>query len=367
MAGGGNAGIRVSWYASDDGSGSQLSQSAGATTSSTAWTWLDTGPIQAPADAQSARVRLVLTPDGSTTACFDDAAFVQADAPAATPTPVPSASGAAPSGPAGQSPATATRAATQPARSSGGPAPVVTNPGSAQPGLTGSGLRISEFLSDPEQPGRDAEYEWVELVNVSTETVDLSGWKLGDGTSSQALPSASVAPGGYVVVAGSGATFDGSVLVVHPPSGTIGNGLGNDGDMLRLFSPSGDVIDEISYGANVKVFDPAPDAPDTGQTLGLTDPSSDPASENWAITLHPTPGEPNVFPTKAKSTAVAGAKTPVPDGVTESAGLVSIQRGGGGISWPMVILIALASVSLSIAGVTSWGRIKEMVRRAPNA
>jgi hypothetical protein len=33
----------------------------------------------------------------------------------------------------------------------------------------------------------------------------------------------------------------------------------------------------------------------------------------------------------------------------------------------MVILIALASVSLSIAGVTSWGRIKEMVRRAPNA
>ena len=31
-------------------------------------------------------------------------------------------------------------------------------------------------MSDPEPGGRDAAYEWVEIVNISAETVNLAGW-----------------------------------------------------------------------------------------------------------------------------------------------------------------------------------------------
>ena len=90
--------LRVSWYESNDTTG----QATGNDDSlqviapgSAAWQTLDTGPLQAPLDARSARVRLMLRPagDAPSTAYFDAVSFREVPAPTdapATPTATPS-------------------------------------------------------------------------------------------------------------------------------------------------------------------------------------------------------------------------------------------------------------------------------------
>ena len=98
--------LRVSWYASADGSGRAL-----ATADSTEllqqpeprWRALGTGPMQAPADAQSAKLRILLRPrtDANALIYLDDVSFQSTAPPTpsqtepATPAPPPQAEPAA--------------------------------------------------------------------------------------------------------------------------------------------------------------------------------------------------------------------------------------------------------------------------------
>lgn len=358
VQGGGEVSLRVSWYESSDGSGSQMHQDQGGSTGSSAWTALELGPVQAPDGAASARVRLVLQPAGPATGCFDDAAFAVVDPPAATPIPTspgePPAATTAPGRPAS---ATATPAGSTAVRS----AVAGATAGTTATAATGPNtLRISEIMSDPDQGGRDAPFEWVELVNNGPQPVDLAGWKLADGTSATDLPSVVVPPGGYVVIAAAQAVLPASALVVRVVAGEIGNGLGNDGDLVRLFSPSGDVVDEVSYGDNPKVFDPAPPAPDKGRTLGLKDPAADPASENWALTLRATPGERNVFPAAAGKTATPSGPSIVPATGSPPAEkpVQLVGDAGEGIGMDWMILGLIAGVAAGMGGAALAPRIR---------
>lgn len=364
VQGPGAVSIRVSWYEAADGSGSQLQQDEGNSSGSSGWASLAAGPLQAPEGAAAARVRLVLRPAGAVTGCFDDANFSRTVAPAPTPVPTTPATGGA----------TATRTApSTPASDPGGG--VAARPGATlpaasaalAPGLSAT-LRISEVMADPAQSGRDAAYEWVELVNIGSEPVDLTGWKLADGTSATELPSLVVPPGGYAVVAGASAELPASALVARPSSGQIGNGLGNTGDLLRLLSPSGEVTDEMSYGDNVKVFDPAPPAPDTAATLAVRDPNGEPASENWAISLRPTPGEANVFPQRAPGTRETTTPEPVAPGSLAGRPLVAVdEANGGGSVAPWLVLAGIAGVSVGIAGAAFGPRIRTLLERLRRA
>ncbi len=88
--------IRVSWYASADGGGQALSSVDSETmlnTASPAFRALTTGSVLAPADASSARVRLMLRPASGSqaSAYFDDVSFAQTDPPPETPAPTATA------------------------------------------------------------------------------------------------------------------------------------------------------------------------------------------------------------------------------------------------------------------------------------
>ena len=82
--------LRISWYATPDGSGEALS-----TTDSTAsisggtagYVLLTTGPVQPPADAKTARPRVLLMPEGAAEATLymDDLDFLVVEAATATP------------------------------------------------------------------------------------------------------------------------------------------------------------------------------------------------------------------------------------------------------------------------------------------
>ena len=79
--------LRVSWYASADGSGSQLStvDSSALAEDSPEFVALDTGPVRAPPEARSAKVRLLLRPKSATSVVvyFDDVRFEGTAAPPA--------------------------------------------------------------------------------------------------------------------------------------------------------------------------------------------------------------------------------------------------------------------------------------------
>jgi hypothetical protein len=77
--------LRVSWYESGDGSGSQIGTADSPTLAedSPGFVTLDTGPLQAPLEARSAKVRLMIRPTSADSAVvyFDDVRFGETDAP----------------------------------------------------------------------------------------------------------------------------------------------------------------------------------------------------------------------------------------------------------------------------------------------
>jgi hypothetical protein len=235
--------------------------------------------------------------------------------------------------------------------------------GNAQSAAT---LRISEVMSDPAEPGRDAPTEWLELVNYGEEPIDLAGWRIEDASSGDVLTTAMILPGAYLVVAGGAAAFADDVAVMRVADGEIGNGLANGGDLLRLVHPGGEVVDAISFGENQAVFQPGPPAPGSGATIGLRA-FSGAGATSWQTTLRPTPGEPNVFETTG--TAVAGVMTAAPaqSGSTPSATATTSEGDGppvedddgGGSITPWLILGGLAGLTVGMGYAALAPRIKK--------
>lgn len=100
--------LRVSWYASADGAGAAIASDDSLetlTAPSDAYVHLRTGPVRAPDEARSARVRILLDPRGASPAALvmDDASWEEAAPPTATPSPSPAPIASATSPPAGSS------------------------------------------------------------------------------------------------------------------------------------------------------------------------------------------------------------------------------------------------------------------------
>ena len=121
-------------------------------------------------------------------------------------------------------------------------------------------LFISEVLADPpsgavgdtNQDGQRDTYEdeFIELYNAGSDSVSLSGWRLGDSISQDTHfrfpPGAFIAPGSYVVLFGGGNPA-GFTVPVYTDDGRIGNGLTNGGEDIRLTDDSGAEIAVVSH------------------------------------------------------------------------------------------------------------------------
>ena len=116
-----------------------------------------------------------------------------------------------------------------------------------------NGIAFSEILMLPKQvdANNDGVVDrhtdaFVELTNIGVDTLDLSGWLLGDDDIivSQFFPfpdDVLLMPGGYVTVFGGGTPVDipGTVLSAK---GRIGNGLSSGGDVVHLIMPDGKTV-----------------------------------------------------------------------------------------------------------------------------
>jgi len=136
-------------------------------------------------------------------------------------------------------------------------------------------LVINEVMFNPPNTnacGNEGDAEWVEIYNPTSSPVNLDTWSVGDGNSTDDLPNVSLPAGGFAVVSDctqsnftSIWTLPGGAVYIDLSS-TIGNGLNNGGEHMRLFNVI-TLIDDMSYGSNTTAFSPSVPAPVTNHSI----------------------------------------------------------------------------------------------------
>ncbi len=105
---------------------------------------------------------------------------------------------------------------------------------------------VTEFLPDPATP---LESEWVEIYNLSDQSVDLTGWSLCDLVGCAELHEIGIDPGQYLIFCQDSASFSSyynlSDVEIYEISGW--RALNNGGDLIMLKNPDGTIVDSIVY------------------------------------------------------------------------------------------------------------------------
>ncbi len=205
-------------------------------------------------------------------------------------------------------------------------------------------FRINEILYEPLPGGA----EFVELVNVSSDSLSLEGWQLHDRSAEDTVvvsASFRVPPGGFAVIA-----WDSSLLSAFPhlrqyPYLYIASGsalsLANMGDLVVIRDPNGVLVDSVPYDPSW--HDPAIGSARQGRSLEKLHPLLPSAVRaSWSTCGVPagaTPGEPNSI------------SLPLPSGGTLSASpnpfrLSSAERRYCIISYAVPFRSALVTVRL---------------------
>jgi hypothetical protein len=234
--------------------------------------------------------------------------------PTTTPTPVPTMTPP----PTPETTPTPTPAPT--------PSPSPTPQPTATPGGTVASkgdMLINEVQYNPPQSGTDTAYEWFELYNNRSETIEMVGWGIRDNGGYDAISSMTISAHGFVVVVATdnfSVNFpDYSGTIVFISDGRIGNGLGNEGDCLILIDSSGNTIDELSYGSDITINSSWMKKVTEGHSM-----ERQPAGGSFIDNSEPTPGfgllppAPTPVPTPTPSSSPVVSPTPVIPGTVAS-------------------------------------------------
>ncbi|KAA3597958.1 MAG: T9SS C-terminal target domain-containing protein [Calditrichaeota bacterium] len=149
------------------------------------------------------------------------------------------------------------------------------------------------------EPNFDTE-DWFEVFNSSSETVNLSSWKITDSDTGNVFvfpDSTFLPPQEFLVICRDTTDFVNFNPSVQNFVGEFNFGLSSNGDEIKLYDLFGTLVDSVKFEPDSLW---SSEANGTGKTLSLKDPLSDNSlPENWSISLSPfgTPGEINDFPT----------------------------------------------------------------------
>ncbi|MBE0638028.1 MAG: lamin tail domain-containing protein, partial [Bacteroidales bacterium] len=137
--------------------------------------------------------------------------------------------------------------------------------------------------------------DWIELYNPDSIPANISGWEFKDEDDNHVfnIPYGTVIqPGGYLVLCNNSQLFEQKHPDLDCFIGDFEFGLSTNGELLRLFNNTGELIDQVNYGAEL----PWPEEPNgQGPTLELKNPFLDNSlPESWcASSSYGTPGEVN--------------------------------------------------------------------------
>ncbi|MBN2473693.1 MAG: lamin tail domain-containing protein [Pirellulales bacterium] len=176
---------------------------------------------------------------------------------------------------------------------------------------------ITEIMYHPPSDvvGENVRQEYIELLNVGAEAVDLAGWRFSNGVdfTFPDVPQVTLAPGQYLVVAADVETFV-QTYPVAPGTAAVGGWTGrlsNRGEAIELVNSVGTPVDRVRYAdeGDWAIREEGPDdlghtgwiwtaAHDgEGQSLELINVAmSNSSGQNWAASdpgQGPTPGAAN--------------------------------------------------------------------------
>ncbi len=119
---------------------------------------------------------------------------------------------------------------------------------------------------------KSSEREYIELLNVSDRTVDMSGWYFSRGIAFTFPEGTLLRPGQYLVVARNPALIKEIYGLTSGVLGPFGGRLANGGELIRLKDSKGNLVDEVRYydggrwprwpdgmGASLELVDPRQD------------------------------------------------------------------------------------------------------------
>jgi len=115
-----------------------------------------------------------------------------------------------------------------------------------------SSVVVSEIMVNPESVS-DSYGEWFEVVNISSDQIDLNGWTIKDGQDNQHIINNSennlwILPGEYLVLAKNGnISSNGGVVSDYTYSGIS---LSNSEDAVILINDQGAIVDQVEYNNN---------------------------------------------------------------------------------------------------------------------
>ena len=115
-----------------------------------------------------------------------------------------------------------------------------------------SSVVVSEIMVNPESVS-DSYGEWFEVVNISSDQIDLNGWTIKDGQDNQHIINNSennlwILPGEYLVLAkNSNISSNGGVVSDYTYSGIS---LSNSEDAVILINDQGAIVDQVEYNNN---------------------------------------------------------------------------------------------------------------------
>jgi hypothetical protein len=240
---------------------------------------------------------------------------------------------------------------------------------------------INEVQYDSLQSGADAQFEWVELFNCTNEPVELVGWIISDNYGSDAIPSLTLPPHGFAVIAATQdfytnfPDFTGTIVFIE--DGQIGRGLSNDGDRLVLEDSDITTIDELSYGDDDTIMLPPcqdvaaghslerqPAGMDTDQASDFVDnPNPTPGYGLASPALTPTPTitpmpTPTASPTATPTITTTAMPTSTPPGSPTPEGTTPPPQESPAHSGVAIRAIAIA-ISLAFFALIFWLGIRQ--------
>ena len=95
-------------------------------------------------------------------------------------------------------------------------------------------------------PGGRATDEWIELLNVSSNLINLAGWRFTKGLGFT-FPNVSIAPNGYLVVAANMASFQAKYPGINNVIGGWTGQLANTDETIELSSALGETVNSVHY------------------------------------------------------------------------------------------------------------------------
>ena len=170
------------------------------------------------------------------------------------------------------------------------------------PPATSSGtLVINEVYYNPDDDhilGNASEnnFEWIELFNGSSSTVNLKDWQIVDNSTSRSISNSNryIGPGEFIVLGKAENIrvvwgIDNNLFVAI--GNLIGGGLANGGDELHLLDADDNEVDAVSYGSNLNALSPSVGLVAEGHSIERLSPGLDAdTADDFFDNETPTPG-----------------------------------------------------------------------------